>query len=78
MNQRERAMNKKSTAANLVVRAMLKLNLESGERQNVLLFLQSCYGGRVRTYDFEAALLSLNKLTPEEHHALAACVTQLS
>jgi hypothetical protein len=71
-------MKKKSTAASLVVRAMLKLNLESGERQNVLLFLQSCYGGRVRTYDFEAALLSLDKLTPEEHHALAASVMQLS
>jgi hypothetical protein len=71
-------MNKKPTAAGLVVQAMLKLDLESGERQNVLMFFQSCYGGRVRNYDYDAALGSLGKLSDEEHHALAACVMQLS
>jgi hypothetical protein len=71
-------MNKKSKESGLVVRAMLKLQLENGERQNVLMFIQSCYAGRVRTYDLDAAVQSLGKLTEEEQHALIACIMQLT
>jgi hypothetical protein len=54
----------------LVIEAMQKLDAGNGERKNVLAFIQSCYCGRVRDYDFDAALASLHKLTPEEQHAL--------
>jgi len=40
------------------------------ERQNVLAFIQSCYAGRVRSYDLDQALVSLAKLTPEEQNCL--------
>jgi hypothetical protein len=63
-------MNSKSTSLDNVIRAVLKLNPHDGERQNVTAFIQSCYCGRVRTYDFDAALASLDKLSEEEHHAL--------
>jgi hypothetical protein len=72
------AMNKKSQQSGLVVRAMLKLSLENGERQNVLMFIQSCYAGRVRTYDLDRAVASLSKLTDEEQHALIVCIMQLT
>jgi hypothetical protein len=66
------AMKRKSQwiTLDLVIEAMQKLDVENGERKNVLAFVQSCYCGRVRDYDFDAALASLHKLTPEEHHAL--------
>jgi hypothetical protein len=70
----ETPMPEKSTQADLLIRAVLKLDPRSGERQNVLLFLQSCYACRVCTYDFEAAQRSLEKLTGEEQHALMAYV----
>jgi hypothetical protein len=54
----------------LVIEAMQKFDAADGERKNVLAFIQSCYCGRVRDYDFDAALVSLHKLTPEEQHAL--------
>jgi hypothetical protein len=63
-------MNSKSTTLDMVIRAVLKLNPINGERQNVTAFIQSCYCGRVREYDFDAALASLGKLTDEEQHAL--------
>jgi hypothetical protein len=63
-------MNSKSTALDQVIRAVLKLNPHNGERQNVTAFIQSCYCGRVRSYDFDAALASLARLTEEEQHAL--------
>jgi hypothetical protein len=56
---------------------MRKLDEASGECQNLLMFLQSCYGGRVRSYDFERALRSLRKLTDAEQHALIACAIKL-
>jgi hypothetical protein len=49
---------------------MEKLSPQTGERQNVLAFIQSCYGGRVRSYDLDRALASLARLTEEEHHFL--------
>jgi hypothetical protein len=54
----------------LIIQAMEKLDADSGERRNVVSFVQSCYCGRVRDYDFDAALASLGKLTAEEQHAL--------
>jgi hypothetical protein len=63
-------MNRLPTTLDLAIKAALKLDSVSGERQNVLSFILSCYGGRVRTYDFDAALASLDKLTDEEEQAL--------
>jgi hypothetical protein len=71
-------MNKKSIESDLVIRAILKLDQPSGERQNVLLFIQSCYACRVRSYNFDAALQSLTKLTEPEQHALIAYVMRLT
>lgn len=56
----------------LVARALLKLDPGRGERQAVLALLQCCYCGRVRSYDGEAALAALGKLTDEEERALVA------
>jgi hypothetical protein len=67
-------MGNKATDTTLLVRALLKLDQESGERRNLILFFQSCYGGRVRSYDFDAALESLGKLTDPEQHALITYV----
>ena len=63
-------MNSRLSTLDLVIRASLKLDPSKGERQNVTAFLQSCYCGRVTTYDFDAALASLGKLTDDEQHAL--------
>jgi hypothetical protein len=71
-------MKSKSTGSDLVIKAILKLDRHNGERQNVLLFIQSCYAGLVRTYDFEAALQSLAKLADEEQHALIAYVMRVT
>jgi hypothetical protein len=70
-------MSPKLPEADLVIRAILKLD-PTGERQNVLLFVQSCYAGRVRSYDFDQALVSLAKLTDREQHALIAHVMRHS
>jgi hypothetical protein len=67
-------MSKKGTEADLVISALLKLDEPTGERQNVLKFIESCYGGLVRDYDFEVALASLKQLTEAEHHALIAYI----
>jgi hypothetical protein len=63
---------KKSTLTqlDLVIEAMMKLDHESGQRKNVLAFIQSCYCGRVREYSLDDAVQSLSRLTPEEQHAL--------
>jgi hypothetical protein len=66
-------MSPKLPEVDLVIRAILKLN-PAGERQNVLLFIQSCYAGRVRSYDFDQAVVSLGRLTDREQHALIAHV----
>jgi hypothetical protein len=59
-------MKRKWTVLDLLVGAMEKLSPKTGERQNVLAFIQSSYGGRDRSYDLELALDSLAKLSPEE------------
>ena len=71
-------MNSKSTTLDKVIRAVLKLNPHDGERQNVTAFIQSCYCGRVRDYDFDAALVSLGKLSDEEQHALIEYTMRVS
>jgi hypothetical protein len=63
-------MNRKWTVLDLLIGAMAKLSPKTGERQNVLAFIQSCYGGRVLSFNLERALESLAKLTPEEEHCL--------
>jgi hypothetical protein len=63
-------MSRKTTLLDVLIGAVMKLNPRNGERQNVNAFIESCYCGRVRSYNFEAALASLSKLSDEEHHAL--------
>jgi hypothetical protein len=65
MNSRRKAM-----VLDQLIGAMEKLDAHTGERENVIAFVQSCYGGRVRRYDFDAALTSLSRLNEEEQHAL--------
>jgi hypothetical protein len=71
-------MNKKLIQTDVLIRALLKLDQETGERRNVLLFIQSCYGCRVLSYDFDAALKSLAKLTDREQNALIMFVLRFS
>jgi hypothetical protein len=63
-------MKLKGTVLDLLIGAMEKLSPKTGERQNVLAFIQSCYGGRVLAFNLELALEALAKLTPEEEHCL--------
>jgi hypothetical protein len=63
-------MTSKVIGLDLVIAALRKLDPATGERQNLLAFLQSCYGGRVRTYDLDRASESLAKLTDEERDAV--------
>jgi hypothetical protein len=67
-------MDHKASELNLVIGAMLKLDPHNGERPNVMAYIQSCFGGRVRDYDLDAALVSLDKLSNAEHHALVEYV----
>jgi hypothetical protein len=69
-------MYRKTTALDHLIGAMLKLDEHPGHRQNVVAFIQSCYNGRVRDYDFDAALASLRRLTDAEHHALIEYVME--
>ena len=69
-------MNAKHTVLDLLIGAMEKLNAKTGERQNVLKFIQSCYGGRVYYYDLDRAVVSMNKLNPEEQHCLICWTLQ--
>jgi hypothetical protein len=65
-------MSEKSAMLDVAIGAALKLDPGNGERQNVLAFIQSCYGGCVRAYDLDRAVASLEKLTDEERHGLIA------
>jgi len=69
-------MNRNWAVLDLLIGAMEKLNPKSGERQNVLAFIESCYGGRVRYYDLDRAVVSLFKLTAEEQHCLITWTLQ--
>lgn len=63
-------------ALDLVIGALAQLNPVTGERENVLAFIESCYGGRVRGYDFGAATASLARLDEDEQRALIEWVLQ--
>lgn len=65
-------MRKKLTSLDLLIGAVLKLDPHKGQRQNVFAFIQSCYCGRVRSYDLDRAMAALAKLSEEEQHALIA------
>jgi hypothetical protein len=58
----------------LVTRAVMKLGLDSRRWSNLLAFLQSCYAGRVRDYDFDDAVQALDLLSDQEQHAIIAWV----
>jgi hypothetical protein len=58
----------------LLIEAMSRLDRQNGERQNVIAFIESCYCGRVRTYDLDAAKRALAKLDDEEQYTLIAWV----
>ena len=49
-------MKRKRTVLDLLIGAMEKLSPKTGERQIVLAFIQSRYGGRVLSYDLDLAL----------------------
>src|SRR5947209_12003753 len=66
------AMKKTSPALDVLIGAVLKLDALTGERQNVLAFIQSCYGCLVRSYDLDTASAALARLTGEEQHAVIA------
>jgi hypothetical protein len=70
-------MKRKTTLLDVLIGAVMKLDSRTGERQNVAAFIQSCYCGLVRSYDFDAALNSLAKLNDEEQHALIEHVMRL-
>jgi hypothetical protein len=63
-------MSRKSTALDVLIGAMLQLNSVNGERDNVIAFVESCFGARVRSYDFDAAQATLARLSGKEQHAL--------
>jgi hypothetical protein len=58
----------------LVTRAAMKFGLDSQRWSNLLAFLQSCYAGRVRNYDFDDAVAALDSLSDQEQHAIIAWV----
>lgn len=67
-------MNRKLGTLDHVISGLLKLDPSTRERQNVISFFQSCYGGRVREYDFDAAQKALKQLTDVEYQSLAEYV----
>jgi hypothetical protein len=67
-------MKNKSLLLDLVIGAVLKLDATTGERPNLLGFIESCYCCAVRDYDLAWATASLTKLTEQEQHALIAWV----
>ena len=58
----------------LVVQAALKLDARTPAWRNAVAFIQSCYGCRVREYDFKQATQALKRLSDEEHAALIGWV----
>jgi hypothetical protein len=69
-------MKRNETMPDLVIEAGLKLDATSGERQNVWAFVQSCYCGRVRSYDLDAAIMALSRLPDEEEQALITWIVR--
>jgi hypothetical protein len=67
-------MNPSSAELHHLVRAMLKLDPQSRQWQNVVAFILSCYACRVMTYDLDAASAALERLTADEQQALIASI----
>jgi hypothetical protein len=67
-------MERSKPTLNLVVQAALKLDARTPAWRNALAFIQSCYGGRVRDYDYDIAMDALAQLSDEEQHALIVWV----
>lgn len=63
-------MKHERSVTDLEMQAIGKLETANGERNNVQAFIQVCYGGRKRTYDYAQAQISMAKLTDAEKHAL--------
>ena len=57
-----------SNRLGLVIQAALKLEANSPRWNNVLAFVQSCYAGLVRTYDFDDALAQIRQLEYDRLH----------
>ena len=62
-------MERRPSMFALVTRAALKIGRDSRRWSNLLAFLQSCYAGRVRDYDFDDAVKALDLLSEQEQHA---------
>lgn len=67
-------MERRPSMLALVTQAAHKLGKNSRQWSNLLAFLQSCYTGRVRSFDFDAAMTALARLSDEEQHAVIAWV----
>jgi hypothetical protein len=63
-------MSRNALSVDALIAAMLQLDPATGERQNVIAFARSCFGGRVLYYDLDRAEASLARLSGEEQHAL--------
>jgi hypothetical protein len=63
-------MSKRNVAVDQLISAMMRLSPLEAERQNVLAFIESCYLCKVLSYDLEAALTALARLSEEEQKTL--------
>lgn len=66
-----------STTLALVKHAADRLGGDGPAWQNLLVYLQACYAGHSRPFDFDAATAALARLTEPEQHALIAWVVYL-
>lgn len=66
-----------TTTLGRVLHAAGKLGGDTPAWHNLLAYLQSCYAGHSRPFDFEAACAALARLSEEEQHALIAWVVYL-
>ena len=55
-----------SATLRLVVQAALKLDARTPAWRNAVAFIQSCYGCRVREYDYDQAMAAIARLSDEE------------
>lgn len=67
-------MNPSSEELHHLVNAMLKLDPQSRQWQNVVAFVLSCYACRVMDYDLDAAVAAVERLTDAEQHALIVSI----
>ena len=70
-------MARTSTTLALVMQAADRLGGDGPVWQNLLAYLQACYAGHSRPFDFEAACAAQARLSEPEQHALIAWVVYL-